>query len=317
MATTTENRPNRTSQSTPDISQTAPEDDARTILINEIKWGAVFAGALLAVSAQLIFNMAGIGLGLASFSVENTANNPDAETLSQTAVAWWAISMIIAAFIGGVAAGRLSGSPKHSTASWHGLTSWALTTLAMFYLIGSAAGAIVGTATSAATSAASGMAQSAGGAIRTAAQMAAPSLANQADPFASIEQSVRGGTGQDPAQLRDAAVAAVRAALTSDPAQAEEARSRAAEALARAQGIPVEQAREQVSRYETQYRQTVDQVRQQAATAAERTRETAATGSLWGALALLLAALASWFGGRTGAVYPTISSLNEALFRRS
>ncbi len=307
MATNTEARPGRTPQNPADISPTAPEDDARTILINEINWGAVFAGAALALSAQLILNMLGLALGLASFSLTDT-NNPDAQTFSTTAAAWWAISGIIAAFAGGVAAGRLSGSPKHTTAGWHGLTSWAFTTLAVFYLISSTAGAIVGTATDAATNAAGAMARTAGGAVQTAAQVAAPSMAKDADPFSSIEQSVR-GAGQDPAAMRDAAVAAVRAAVTSDPAQAEEARNRAADALAKAQNIPVDQARARVQQYESQYRQTIDETRKQATAAAERTRETVATGSFWAALALIIGAAAAWFGGRMGVVDPTMTSL--------
>jgi hypothetical protein len=316
MATNTEARPGRTPQNPADISPTAPEDDARTILINEINWGAVFAGAALALSAQLILNMLGLALGLASFSLADT-NNPDADTFSMTAAAWWAISGIVAAFLGGVAAGRLSGSPKHTTASWHGLTSWAFTTLAVFYLISSTAGAIVGTATDAATTAASTMARTAGGAMQTAAQVAAPSIANQADPFSSIEQSVR-GAGQDPAAMRDAAVAAVRAALTSDRAQAEQARNRAADALAKAQNITPDQARAQIAQYESQYRQAVEQTRQQATAAAERTRETVAQGSFWGALALLLGAATAWFGGRAGVVDPTMTSFHlPAAFRRS
>lgn len=315
MATSTEARPGRTPQNAPDMSPTAPEDDARTILINEINWGAVFAGAALALSAQLILNMLGLALGLASFSLADT-NNPDAGTFSMTAAAWWAISGIVAAFLGGVAAGRLSGSPKHTTASWHGLTSWAFTTLAVFYLISSTATAVVGTATDAATTAASSMAKTAGGAVQTAAQAAAPSIATSADPFSSIEQSVR-GAGQDPAAMRDAAVAAVRAALTSDPAQAEQARNRAADALAKAQNIPPDQARAQLAQYESQYRQAVDSAKQQATAAAEKTRETVAQGSFWAALALLLGAAAAWFGGRAGVVEPTMTSLSGLAFRRS
>jgi hypothetical protein len=314
MAANTEARAtNRTHQNAPDLSPTAPDDDARTILINEINWGAVFAGAALALSAQLILNMLGLALGLSAFSLTDT-NNPDAETFSASAAAWWAISGIIASFLGGVAAGRLSGSPKHTTAGWHGLTSWAFTTLAIFYLIGSTAGAVVGTATSAATVAAGAVARTAGGAVQTAAQVAAPSLASTNDPFSSIEQSVR-GAGQDPAAMRDAAVAAVRAALTSDPADAEQARTRAADALAKAQNIPPDQARAQLAQYESQYRQAVGEARRQATVAAERTRETVASGSFWAALALLIGAVAAWFGGRAGVVDPTMTSLRAALLR--
>ena len=314
MATNTEARPNRTPQNAPDVSPTTPYDDARTILINEISWGAVFAGAALALSAHLILNMLGLALGLSSFSLADT-NNPDAETFSTTAAAWWAISGIIASFLGGIAAGRLSGSPKQTTAGWHGLTSWAFTTLAIFYVISSTAGAVVGTATNAATTAAGVAASTAGGALQTAAQVAAPSIASSSDPFASIEQSVR-SAGQDPAAMRDAAIGAVRAALTSDPAQAEQARNRAADALAKAQNIPPDQARAQLAQYESQYKQAVEETRKQATAAAERTRETVASGSFWAALALLIGAAAAWFGGRIGVVDPTITSLRAALMPR-
>ena len=119
-----------------------------------------------------------------------------------------------------------------------------------------------------------------GGLGRTAATTAgaaAPALSQMADPMAAIEDSLRNASGgNDPAALRDAAVTAMRAALTGDEAQAQEARERAAAAIARAQNIPVEEARTQVTGYEQQYRQTVDQARQQATEAAD----TAATGGL-------------------------------------
>ena len=128
------------------------------------------------------------------------------------------------------------------------------------------------------------------------------------DPFSSIEQSLRGATGEnDPAALRDAAVAAVRAALTGNSQQAQDARERAAQAVARAQSIPVDQARTQVQQYEQQYRQTVEQAKQQAAQAAETAATAVSRGALFGALGLLLGAVAGWFGGRMGAVEPTLT----------
>ncbi|KAB0268035.1 hypothetical protein [Microvirga brassicacearum] len=141
------------------------------------------------------------------------------------------------------------------------------------------------------------------------AQVAAPGLTQVTDPFSTIEQAVRNATGgNDPAALRDAAVAAVRAALTGNPAQAQEARERAAQALARAQNIPIEQARSQVQLYEQQYRQRMDQVRQQATQAADVAAEAVSRGALFGSIALILGALAAWFGGRAGAGKPALTS---------
>jgi hypothetical protein len=124
-----------------------------------------------------------------------------------------------------------------------------------------------------------------------------------------VEQSIRSATGgNDPAVLRDAAVAAMRAALTGDQAQAQAARDRAAQAIAQAQNIPVDQARQQVQQYEQQYRQSVDQARQQAAEAADTAADGIATGALISAIALLLGAVSAWFAGRAGAVAPTLTA---------
>jgi hypothetical protein len=97
---------------------------------------------------------------------------------------------------------------------------------------------------------AGGVASTAGRAVHTAAQVAAPALTAGGDPFAQVEHSMRGTLGgNDPAALRDAAVSGVRAAVTGDGRQADDARTRAAEALAKAQNIPVEEARMQVQQY--------------------------------------------------------------------
>jgi hypothetical protein len=102
-------------------------------------------------------------------------------------------------------------------------------------------------------------------------------------------------------------VSAVRAAVSGDQRQAQESRERAAQAIAKAQGIPVEEARKQVEQYEQQYRQTAEQAKQKATQAADVAATTVSRGALFGAIALLLGALAAWFGGRMGAVEPTVT----------
>jgi hypothetical protein len=285
-----------------------PAEDARTILINKVSWGAVFAGVVVALVVQLILNLFGVGIGAATLNPA-TSDNPSAASFSMVAAIWWTVSGIIASFAGGYAAGRLAGRPKESTAGWHGVTAWALTTLVIFYLLTSAIGSVLGGAYSTLTSAVGNVASTAGGAVQTAAQTAAPGLAQASDPFASIAQSLRSATGgNDPAALRDAATAGVRAALTGDQAQAQEARERAAQAIAKAQNISVEQARTQMQQYEQQYRQAVDQAKQKATQAADVATKAASRGALFGSIALLLGAIAAWFGGRAGAVDPTVTS---------
>lgn len=293
------------------LSPLTPAEDARTVMINKISRGAVLAGVVVALVAQLILNMIGIGIGASTLDPgAGAGENPTATGFSIGAAIWWTLSGVLAALAGGYAAGRLAGTPKEPTAAWHGLTAWAVTTLVVFYLLTSTLGSVIGGAYRTVTNAAGSVGSAAGSVVETAAQVAAPSLASSAtDPFASIEQSLRGATGgNDPAALRDAAIASVRAALTGNQQQAQDARERAAQAIARAQSVPIEQARTRVQQYEQQYRQTVDAAKQQATEAAEAAAKAVSRGALFGSLALLLGAAAGWWGGRLGAVEPTMTA---------
>src|SRR6478735_1193845 len=283
----------------------ATEDEVRTLLFNRISWGAVLAGVMVSLVMQLILNLIGIGLGAASFYPTSNAN-PSGSTFSVAAGIWWALSGILAALAGGYTAARLSGQPTATSGPWHGLTVWAVTTLLVFYLLSTSVGAIVGGAFRTLGTVAGGAAQTLGSTAQTAAQAVAPTLAQSSDPLASIDQSIRSASGgTDPAAMREAATAAVRAAITSDAAGQAAARERATQALAKAQNIPVEQAQTQIAQYEQQYRQTVEEAKRKAAAAADATASTVSRGALFGALALILGALAGWFGGRMGALDPT------------
>ena len=109
---------NRGEDDAPHLSPATPAEDQRTILLNEIAWGAVLAGVVVALVTQLLLNMLGLGIGIATLD-PGTGDNPSATSLSIGAGIWWTLSGILASLAGGYAAGRLSGRPKESTAAWH------------------------------------------------------------------------------------------------------------------------------------------------------------------------------------------------------
>jgi hypothetical protein len=293
-----------------------PDEDMHTILINRISWGAVFGGVVIALATQLILNLLGVGIGAATFDPASSTN-ASATTFSVGAAIWWTISGILAALAGGYAAGRLAGQPSEASGGWHGLTAWAMATLVTFALLATTLGAIAGGALGFLGNVAGGAAQSLGTTAQTVVQAAAPAISQAADPLASIEKAVRDASGgNDPAALRDAAVSAIRAAMTSDPAQVQDARDRAAQALAKAQGVPTDDARAQIARYEQQYRQAVEEAKQQATAAAQTATTAVSRGALLSSIALLLGAIAAWFAGRMGAVDPTITTGDVMVTRR-
>ena len=284
----------------PHQSPVTPAEDMRSMMLNNVSWGAIFAGAVIALVVQVILNLAGIGIGAATLD-PRTGDNPAAGALGIGAGIWFAISTILAALVGGIAAGRLSGRPKASTTAWHGLTAWAVSTLFVIYLLGSGIGGLLGGAAGTLGSVAGSVTSAAGSAV----QAVAP-----ANPFDAIERQIRSRApaDADPAAARDAAIAAVRTAVTGTEAEADQARAQAAEALAQAQGIPVPEAEQQIEQYQTQFQQTVESAKQTATEAADAAAAATTTGALLAALVLLLGAIAGWFGGRMGAVEPTVTT---------
>lgn len=270
----------------PHISPAMPGEGAATWR-NRMTWSAVLAGVVVALVTQLLLNLIGMALGAASLA-PLSGGGASAAYFSTGAGIWFGLSTILAALAGGYAAGRFSGAQNESNAGWHGLTTWALTTLLLSYFLSSAASGILG-----------GL----GGAAKaTAAQVAAPGLVQMVDPFSSIEQELRSTTsGNDPAALRDAAIGAVHTAVTGEGLHGAEAGERAAQALARAENISVENARTQVQGYEQQYRQSLDLAKQQATKTADDAAKAVSRAALLGAISLILGGLAGWLGGRMAA----------------
>ena len=269
-------------------------EDAHAIIMNRVSWGAIFAGVVVALVVQVLLTMLGVGIGVATID-PGTADNPAASTFSIVAGIWYVLSGIVAAYAGGYVAARMSGKTVPTTGALHGLTTWAFTTLLVIYLMTTAVGSIV-------SGAFSGVASAVGGLGQTVAETAAPMMAGS-DPMAAIERQVQ-ATGTDPEALNQAATNAVRALVTGTPADVDAARTEAAQALADARDIPLPEAEAQVDQMVAQYQQTVDQVQEASTEAADAAVSAVTTGALVAFVALVLGAIAGWFGGRSGVVHP-------------
>ena len=299
---------NRGDDDAPHMSPVTPADDARTIMLNRVSWGAVLAGVVVALVGPADPEHAGHRHRRGALDRRRAAaTTPPPRRSRSVPVSGARSSGILASLAGGYAAGRLAGKPKESTAGWHGLTAWALTTLVMFYLL-----TISGRrhprrrlphgderARQVAETVGSTADRSPGGRARNLSR-------GEGTPSPSIEQSVRGADGRQRSR-GSAGRGGDSGAGGRDrqPQQAKEARERAAQAIARAQDIPVEQARTQLQQYEPRNRQAggpgESSRRPEAADAAA---SAVSRGALLGAIGLMLGAVAGWFGGRMGAVEP-------------
>ncbi|MFC7553548.1 hypothetical protein ACFQU7_16800 [Pseudoroseomonas wenyumeiae] len=170
--------------------------------IRRMSWGAILAGAVVALVVQALLTLLGLGFGLATLEPA-TGQSPEATTLTVAAATWYGGSGLVAAFAGGWVAGRLSAQPPQGTGGLHGLVTWAVTTLVILFMLSGAVTGLVGGTLNGVTNVMGGVAQGAGQAV----QGAAPALAQQADPFGGIERQLRESTGnQSPEQLRDTAI---------------------------------------------------------------------------------------------------------------
>lgn len=274
------------------VTETIASDDRRTYFLNRVSWGAIFAGLAAALVVQLLINLLGIGIGAASITAINSSDNPDASTFSMGAAAWWTVSGIVASFVGGVVAGRLSGTPQVNTARWHGFVSWCATTLVIFYLLTSAIGGILGGTFNALSSTVSGLGKTAASTMGVAAQGA-----NGTDLEARVKRLVNPSDAQN---VQDNLMTYMKASLNGDPQSAQAAKEQAVNSLAKSANVSPDEARNRIDQLQQQYQQAADHAKQQATQAAEAARKGIAQAGLFGFIALLLGAVAAWFGGGIG-----------------
>jgi hypothetical protein len=105
-----------------------------------ISWGAIFAGAVLATVTSVVLNLLGLGIG--AVSLQPGARN--AGGIGIGAGVWLIVANLIALYVGGWAAGKLSNSRRRSEGVLHGLITWGFVTIFAVYLVGNVVGALVG-----------------------------------------------------------------------------------------------------------------------------------------------------------------------------
>lgn len=109
--------------------------------LRRVSWGAIFAGAAIAMAIMVLLGLLGVAIG-ATISDPVSGDTPSAEAYGVGAGLWWIVSGILALLAGGWAAARLAGLRRKGEGPLHGLVTWAVTTTALVLLMSSAIGAI-------------------------------------------------------------------------------------------------------------------------------------------------------------------------------
>lgn len=314
-------------------------------LLSRVSWGAILAGALIAVALTALLGLLGLGIGFGTYDPaqgDTLAGAPKATLL------WWAVTSILATGIGGFVAARLAGIPRSMTGALHGLSVWAVATLltlwlattAVSFALGAAAN-IVGTT----ARVASGAVTTAGGAVISAGGAVTPSPSPQQVATArdrvmqeAVSLGQAAGIGQQDLSQAQNAVAATAEDIARTPGDAgqdlaqlverlfqgpdavisAQERDQLVDEIARRSGVSREEASRIAQRWESQATTAWQEVRSTGSTAIEQAGETAVQASdqalsalskvAWGMFLISLAGLvAAVVGAALGA--PSIASV--------
>lgn len=122
------------------------EDDITVLgaILKRTSWGAVLAGAVAAISAQMVLTVLGIAIGVTTNEVISGPSRVEVG-MQVAAAVWWLATGAVALLIGGCVVGRLTGMTRSSDVLLHGFTMWAVTALFGFMVVTAGAGALYGT----------------------------------------------------------------------------------------------------------------------------------------------------------------------------
>lgn len=109
---------------------------------SSVSWGAIFCGALITLSVQLLFTLLGGAVGLSAFDPERGESLGTGASVG--AGIYLFITMLISFFIGGYVASRMAGYKLKIAAILHSLTSWAVVTGFFTFIVGSGIGSLLG-----------------------------------------------------------------------------------------------------------------------------------------------------------------------------
>lgn len=268
-------------------------------VVSRISWGAVAAGAVTAVVAQLVLNVLGLGLGL---SAVNATSGAGATSLSVGAGLWILLTALVTYAVGGFIAGRLSNARRADLGGYHGIVTWAATTLILLVIVTSAVGGALTGAFSIVSGTVGGAGQALSGVVAHSAGPLAQIGEQVGDPTSKILQDLKAKANDpDSVAARDQAIDALRTAFSADPAQRQVAEDKAVQALSKVTGQSPDQARAQIADYRQRYQDLLDKSKQAVAKASEKTASVVSIGALVLALALILGAGGAFAAGRSGA----------------
>lgn len=277
---------------------TTPTDVAPPALLRRVSWGAVIAGAIVAIAVGTLLSVLGVAIGATNIDTLERST-PDAGTFGLASGIWATFASLLAMGIGGYVAARLSGTNSNQDGILHGLTVWALALILGAAVAASSLTSIASIAVRGAGAAVGGVATGIG-----AAGGGAATAATQFDVTQLLDPVRRTLGGSNVENLSSEQVAAevtslVRTRLTSGE-WPEGSRERMNALVAKSAGISEAEASQRIDQAEAQIREAMAEAEQTAREVADAAARATAIGAFWAFAALLLGAIMAAIGAIIG-----------------
>lgn len=304
-------------ETSPHIPTAPTEPAATTLAVNAgaprpLCWGAVLAGAVFALSVHLLMTLFLAGLGV---QAADPLTDPEpGETFSIGIGIVWSLSALLALFIGGWVAGRLTPEPSRGLGKLHGALVWSVATVTTAIVVTTSAGMLVG---GAAKILGRGAEVAGSGAANVASSdFVGRMVEENRDVLGGFVRELlpasegAGGSqgGPSPQAVREVSWALVRYFGEDPETRSPEAASQLAQTIARHTGMSEAEARDRVGQLTSAYDQIQrdlqalrDRAEQKAREAAEAASDYLTHVAVWTFLAFVVGALAATLGGAAGA----------------
>lgn len=131
----------------PDYTVDRPMPIATTNYHDQVRWGPIVAGLVVALSSQLVLSALGAAIGLTSIGGSG-APRSDAAGIGINVGIWSIASLLISLFVGGWVAARSSGRTSRNTTLLNGVILWASVLALSAWLLSSGVSGAFGLAAS-------------------------------------------------------------------------------------------------------------------------------------------------------------------------
>ncbi len=268
-----------------------------------ISWGAVIAGAIVAVIVGLMLNVLGIAVGASAVDA-TSGDTPSGTTFGIVSGIWLLVANLIGLAVGGYIAARFSGTADDTDGVLHGLSVWGVGYLISAVLLGNIIAGTASTAYQGASSILGGVASGAGQAASAAAGPAQQAVQG-INPQQLIERARTAlQTGGDPARMtseqRNAEIGTLVTRRVTGGNLPQQDRERLNQLVAAEYNISPDEAQRRIAQVEQQAVNTAQETERRAREAANAAATASATAAYYAFGAMLLGAIAAVLGARVG-----------------